>query len=124
MSRPRLRPVSLPAAPNQLWVADLSYVRTAAGYAYVAFIIDACSRFIVGWQGSRFLRTDLALDALEQALWARPRPHVGLVHHSDRGGHYFSLRYTERLAHAGALASVGSRGDSCDKALAESAIGL
>ena len=73
------------AVPNRLWVADLTYVRTWCGFAYVAFIIDACSRYIVGWQASRSLRTDLALDALEQALWARQGPFDGLVHHSDRG---------------------------------------
>jgi putative transposase len=112
------------SAPNQLWVADLTYVRTWSGFAYVAFIIDAYSRFIVGWQASRSLRTDLALDALEMALWARKGPLEGLVHHSDRGVQYLSVRYTERLAEAGALTSVGSRGDSYDNALAETVIGL
>ena len=110
--------------PNRLWVADLTYVRTWSGFAYVAFIIDACSRYIVGWQASRSLRTDLALDALEQALWARRGPFDGLVHHSDRGVQYLSIRYTERLEEAGAVTSVGSRGDSYDNALAESVIGL
>jgi putative transposase len=110
--------------PNRLWVADLTYVRTWSGFAYVAFIIDACSRYIVGWQASRSLRTDLVLDALEQALWARRGPFEGLVHHSDRGVQYLSIRYTERLAEAGAVTSVGSRGDSYDNALAESVIGL
>ena len=110
--------------PNRLWVADLTYVRTWSGFAYVAFIIDACSRYIVGWQTSRSLRTDLALDALEQALWEREGPFDGLVHHSDRGVQYLSIRYTERLAEAGAVTSVGSRGDSYDNALAESVIGL
>ena len=95
--------------PNRLWVADLTYVRTWSGFAYVAFIIDACSRYIVGWQASRSLRTDLALDALEQALWARQGPFDGLVHHSDRGVQYLSIRYTERLEQAGAVTSVGSR---------------
>ena len=95
-----------------------------AGFAYVAFIIDACSRYIVGWQAPRSLRTDLALDALEQAVWARRGPFDGLVHHSDRGVQYLSIRYTERLAEAGAVTSVGSRGDSCDNAVAESVIGL
>jgi putative transposase len=110
--------------PNRLWVADLTYVRTWSGFAYVAFIIDACSRYIVGWQASRSLRTDLALDALEQALWARRGPFDGLVHHSDRGVQYLSIRYSERLEEAGAVTSVGSRGDSYDNALAESVIGL
>lgn len=111
-------------APNRLWVADLTYVRTQSGFAYVAFIIDACSRFIVGWQASRSLQTELVLDALEQALWAREGPLDGLVHHSDRGVQYLSIRYTERLAAAGMVTSVGSRGDSYDNALAESVIGL
>jgi putative transposase len=111
-------------APNQLWVADLTYVRTRAGFAYVAFVIDAYSRFIVGWQSSRSLRTDLALDALEMALFRRHGTLQGLVHHSDRGVQYLSIRYTERLAEAGVLSSVGSRGDSYDNALAESVIGL
>ena len=110
--------------PNRLWVADLTYVRTWSGFAYVAFIIDACSRYIVGWHASRSLRTDLALCALEQALWARKGPLAGLVHHSDRGVQYLSIRYTERLAEAGVATSVGSRGDSYDNALAESVIGL
>ena len=110
--------------PNRLWVADLTYVRTWSGFAYVAFIIDACSRYIVGWHVSRSLSTDLALTALEQALWARKGPFDGLVHHSDRGVQYLSIRYTERLAEAGVATSVGSRGDSYDNALAESVIGL
>jgi putative transposase len=111
-------------APNRLWVADLTYVRTWSGFAYVAFIIDAYSRYIVGWQISRSLRTDLVLTALEQALWAREGPFDGLVHHSDRGVQYLSIRYTERLAEAGIATSVGSRGDSYDNALAESLNGL
>ena len=111
-------------APNRLWVADLTYVRTRSGFVYVAFIIDACSRYIVGWQASRSLRTDLALDALEHALWSREGSLEGLVHHSDRGAQYLSIRYTERLAEAGLVTSVGSRGDSYDNALAESVIGL
>ena len=110
--------------PNQLWVADLTYVRTWSGFVYVAFIIDAFSRFIVGWQASRSLRTDLALDALEMAIWGRRGELEGLVHHSDRGGQYLSIRYTERLAEAGGVTSVGSRGDSYDNALAETIIGL
>jgi putative transposase len=111
-------------APNRLWVADLTYVRTWSGFAYVAFIIDAFSRSIVGWHVSRSLRTDLVLTALEQALWAREGPFRGMVHHSDRGVQYLSLRYTERLAEAGIATSVGSRGDSYDNALAESVHGL
>jgi putative transposase len=100
--------------PNQLWVADLTYVATWSGFVYVAFIIDAFSRFLVGWQASWSLRTDLALDALEMAIWRRQAGLEGLVHHSDRGGQYLSIRYTERLAEAGAVTSVGSRGDSFD----------
>lgn len=111
-------------APNRLWVADLTYVRTWAGFAYVAFIIDVYSRYIVGWHVSRSLRTDLVLTALEQALWVREGPFDGLVHHSDRGVQYLSIRYTERLAEAGIATSVGSRGDSYDNALAESVNGL
>ena len=109
--------------PNQLWVADITYVRTWSGFVYVAFIIDAFSRAIVGWQASRSLRADLALDALEMAIWAR-RELDGLVHHSDRGGQYLAIRYTERLGEAGAVNSVGSKGDSFDNALAETIIGL
>jgi putative transposase len=110
--------------PNRLWVADLTYVATWSGFVYVAFIIDAFSRFIVGWQTSRSLRTDLALDALELAIWRRQAQLEGLVHHSDRGSQYLSIRYTQRLAEAGAVTSVGSRGDSYDNALAETIIGL
>jgi len=111
--------------PNRLWVADLTYVKTHAGWAYVAFIIDVYSRFIVGWQASRSLGADLALDALEMAIWARRRERLdGLIHHSDRGVQYLAIRYTERLADAGVAASVGSRGDSYDNALAESFNGL
>jgi putative transposase len=115
------------SAPNRLWVADLTYVRTWSGFVYVAFITDVFSRRIVGWQASRSLRTDLALNALEQAIWERNRAGIdldGLVHHSDRGVQYLSIRYTERLAENGAVSSVGSRGDSYDNALAESIIGL
>lgn len=111
-------------APNRLWVADLTYVRTWSGFVYVAFIVDAYSRRIVGWQIARSLRAELALDALEQALWTREEPLDGLVHHSDRGGQYLAIRYTERLAEVGAVRSVGSRGDSYDNALAESVNGL
>ena len=110
-------------APNRLWVADLTYVKTHSGWVYVAFVVDVFSRYVVGWQVSRSLRTDLALDALEMALWGR-REVKGLVHHSDRGGQYLAIRYTERLAEAGAVTSVGSRGDSYDNALAESFHGL
>jgi putative transposase len=110
--------------PNQLWVADLTYVATWSGFVYVAFVIDAFSRFLVGWQAARSLRTDLALDALEMAIWQRRGVLDGLVHHSDRGSQYLSIRYTERLAEAGAVTSVGSRGDSFDNALAETIIGL
>ena len=109
--------------PNQLWVADLTYVATWRGFAYVAFVIDVFSRRIVGWRATSSLRSDLALDALEQALYDRETD-AGLVHHSDRGGQYLSIRYTERLAEAGIEPSVGSRGDSYDNALAESVIGL
>ena len=109
--------------PNQLWVADLTYVATWSGFVYVAFVIDVFSRRIVGWRVAASLRTDLALDALEQALHARPHAD-GLVHHSDRGVQYLSIRYTERLATASIASSVGSVGDSYDNALAESVIGL
>jgi len=115
------------SAPNRLWVADLTYVRTWSGFVYVSFITDVFSRRIVGWQASRSLKTDLALHALEQAIWERSRAgHAldGLVHHSDRGVQYLSIRYTERLAENGVVNSVGSRGDSFDNAMAESIIGL
>jgi transposase InsO family protein len=110
--------------PNQLWVSDLTYVATWRGFVYVAFVIDVFSRRIVGWRVSNSLRTDLALDALEQAIWERAVGDSRLVHHSDRGVQYLSIRYTERLAEAGIEPSVGSRGDSYDNALAESVIGL
>ena len=109
--------------PNKLWVADLTYVATWAGFVYVAFIIDVFSRFIVGWRVSRSLKSDIALDALEQALHARS-PDDGLIHHSDRGVQYLSIRYSERLTEAGILPSVGSVGDSYDNALAETVNGL
>lgn len=115
------------SAPNRLWVADLTYVRTWSGFVYVAFITDVYSRMIVGWQASRSLRSDLALDALEQAIWARSQAGQKLeklVHHSDRGVQYLSIRYTERLAETAAVNSVGSKGDSYDNALAETMIGL
>ena len=111
--------------PNQLWLADLTYVATRRGFVYVALVIDAFARCIVGWRVAGSLRTDLVLDALEQALCdRRPGPAPNLVHHSDRGAQYLSIRYTERLAEAGIEPSVGSRGDSYDNALAESVIGL
>jgi putative transposase len=109
--------------PNQLWVADITYVATWVGFAYVAFVVDVFSRRIVGWRVSSSLRSDLALDALEQALHARPGA-GGVVHHSDRGTQYTSIRYTERLAAAGVERSVGSVGDSYDNALAETINGL
>jgi transposase InsO family protein len=109
--------------PNRLWVAELTYVASWAGFVYVAFVIDVFSRRIVGWRVSHSLRSDLALDALEQALHARSELD-GLIHHSDRGVQYVSLRYTQRLAAAGIEPSVGSVGDSYDNALAETIIGL
>lgn len=113
------------ATPNHLWVADLTYVSTWSGFVYVAFVIDVFSRFIVGWRVSTSLHTELALDALEMAIWRRQRADLtGLIHHSDRGIQYLAIRYTERLAEAGAVGSVGSRGDSYDNALAESVNGL
>lgn len=112
-------------APNVLWVADLTYVATWSGFCYVAFIIDVFSRRIVGWRVSTSLRTDLALDALEMAIWTRQNDDLaGLVHHNDRGVQYLSIRYTERLAEVEAVASVGSKGDSYDNALAETVNGL
>jgi putative transposase len=107
-------------APNRLWVADITYVRLRSGFCYAAFVVDAFSRRIVGWRVALTLRADLALDALEMALWARGQGLEGLVHHSDRGIQYLAIRYTERLAEAGIAGSVGSRGDSYDNALAES----
>ncbi len=109
--------------PNELWVADFTYVATWAGFVYVAFVIDVYSRAIVGWRASRSMRSDLPLDALEQALHARPAI-SSLVHHSDRGTQYLSIRYTERLMEMGVEQSVGSKGDSYDNAMAESIIGL
>ena len=109
--------------PNQLWVADFTYVATWLGFVYVAFVIDVFSRAIVGWRAARSMRTDLVLDALEQALHARPVT-GDLVHHSDHGSQYVSIRYTERLAEAGIERSVGTIGDAYDNALAETIIGL
>ena len=109
--------------PNQLWVSDFTYVSTWQGFVYVAFVIDVFARYIVGWRVSASMTTDFVLDALEQALYAR-RPDQELVHHSDRGAQYVSIRYTERLEQAGIKPSVGSRGDSYDNALAETINGL
>ena len=109
--------------PNQLWVADITFVATWTGFVYVAFIIDVFARRIVGWRVANSLKTDLVLDALEQALWSRTGTQ-GLIHHSDRGCQYLSIRYTERLTEAGVDASVGSVGDSYDNALAETINGL
>ncbi len=114
-------------APNRLWVADLTYVKTHAGWVYAAFILDVYSRMVVGWQLSTSLRSDLAIDALEMAVWNRTRAGRsldGLVHHSDRGVQYLSIRYSERLAQSHIVASVGSKGDSYDNAMPESFNGL
>ncbi|EGK1259730.1 IS3 family transposase, partial [Escherichia coli] len=108
--------------PDQLWVADFTYVSTWRGFVYVAFIIDVFAGYIVGWRVSSSMETTFVLDALEQALWAR-RP-SGTIHHSDKGSQYVSLAYTERLKEAGLLASTGSTGDSYDNAMAESINGL
>lgn len=111
--------------PNALWVADLTYVMTWRGFVYVAFVIDAFARRIVGWKVSHSLHTDIALDALEQALWSRKVNHdSGLIHHSDRGVQYLAIRYAERLSEVGISPSVGSVGDSYDNALAETINGL
>ncbi|BDB30208.1 transposase (plasmid) [Cupriavidus sp. P-10] len=111
--------------PNQLWVSDFTYVSTWQGWLYVAFVIDVFARCIVGWRVSTSMTTDFVLDALEQALYARQPDNDGtLIHHSDRGSQYVSIRYTERLSEAGIEPSVGSRGDSYDNALAETINGL
>ena len=110
--------------PNQLWVSDFTYVSTWQGFVYVAFVVDVFSRFIVGWRVSRSMTTDFVLDALEQALYARRPERNALIHHSDRGSQYVSLRYSERLAEVGVAPSVGSKGDSYDNALAETINGL
>jgi transposase InsO family protein len=111
--------------PNQLWVSDFTYVSTWQGFVFVAFVIDVYARTIVGWRVSNSMHTDFVLDALEQALYARrPQRDEALIHHSDRGSQYVSIRYTERLAEAGIEPSVGSRGDSYDNALAETINGL
>src|SRR5699024_7199360 len=109
-------------APNLLWVANITYSRTFAGWVYAAFVIEVFSRRVVGWQLSKSLRTDLALDALEMGIWTREHAGhdvSGLTRHSDKGVQYVAIRYTQRLAEAGAVASVGSTGDSYDNALAE-----
>ena len=111
------------ARSNQLGVADITHVVTWSGFVYVAFVIDAFSRYIVGWRVLKSMQTDLILDALEQALWLRGKP-KGVIHHSDRGSQYLSIRYTERLADAGFTASMGSVGDAYDNALAETINGL
>jgi putative transposase len=117
-----------PAAPNRLWVADFTYVPTWSGMVYVAFVIDAYARRILGWRASTSMRTTLVLDTIEQAIWARQREGVtdlaGLIHHHDNGSQYTSIAFTERLAAAGVDASVGTVGDALDNALAESVIGL
>jgi putative transposase len=110
--------------PNQLWVADFTYVSTWQGFVYVAFVIDVYARRIVGWRVSRSMQTDFVLDALEQALYARHPDPNELIHHSDRGSQYLSIRYSERLAEAHIEPSVGSKGDSYDNALAETINGL
>jgi len=109
--------------PNQLWVADITHVATWSGFVYVAFMVDAFSLYIFGWRVLKHMQTDLVLDALEQAFWFRGKP-KGVIHHSDRGSQYLSIRYTERLAEAGSNASVGSIGDSYDNAVAETINGL
>jgi putative transposase len=117
-----------PRAPNRLWVADFTYVPTWAGMVYVAFVIDAYARRIPGWRVATSMKTALVLDALEQALWTRRRDGIadlaGLTHHNDAGAQYVSIAFTERLAHAGIDASVGTVGDALDNALAELVIGL
>jgi transposase InsO family protein len=111
--------------PNQLWVSDFTYVSTWQGWLYVAFVVDVFARRIVGWRVSSSMSTDFVLDALEQALYARqPGAEEALIHHSDRGSQYVSIRYSERLAEAGIEPSVGSKGDSYDNALAETINGL
>jgi len=110
--------------PNQLWVSDFTYVSTWQGFVYVAFVVDVFARYIVGWRVSRNMHTEFVLDALEQALWARQPSRDSLIHHSDRGSQYVSIRYSERLAEAGIEPSVGSTGDSYDNALAETINGL
>jgi len=109
--------------PDRLWVCDLTYLRTWTGFAYLALVVDVFSRRIVGWALATHMRTDLPLEALEMAIWTRQHRVTGLVHHTDAGSQYLSIRYAETLAAAGAVPSVGSIGDSYDNALAESTIG-
>jgi transposase InsO family protein len=109
--------------PNQLWVADFTYVATWAGFVYTAFVIDVFARRIIGWRVANSMRTELVLDALEQAIWSRCPP-PGLIHHSDHGSQYLSIRYSQRLTEIGVQPSTGSVGDSYDNALAETIIGL
>ena len=125
-SRPldRVNRVFKAERPNELWVSDFTYVSTWQGWLYVAFVIDVFARRIVGWRVSRTMQTDFVLDALEQALYERQPAANALVHHSDRGSQYLSIRYSERLAEAGIQPSVGSKGDSYDNALAETINGL
>lgn len=111
------------ARPNQLWVCDLTYIRTWVGFAYLALVVDVYSRRLVGWALTTHLRTDLPLEALEMAVWARNDRLDGLIHHSDAGSQHLAIRYTDTLAGVGALPSVGSVGDSYDNALVESTIG-
>jgi putative transposase len=117
-----------PLAPDRLWVADLTYVSTWSGWVYVAFVVDAYARRILGWRTATTMTTGIVLDAVEQAIWTRTRAGIsdlaGLVHHNDRGSQYTSIRFSERLAEAGIAASVGSVGDSFDNALAETINGL
>jgi len=110
-------------APNKLWVADFTYIKTKTGWVYTAFVIDVFKRVIVGWKVSNRMDTQLVLDALNQALDARGRP-SGVIHHSDKGSQYLSIKYGERLKQSGLAASVGTTGDSYDNALAESVNGL
>ena len=128
------RPIDLvqrrfgPTAPNQLWVADMTYVSTWSGWVYVAFVTDAYARMILGWRTSTSMTTPLVLDAVEHAIWTRGRAGItdlgGVIHHTDAGSQYTSVRFAERLADAGISASVGSVGDSFDNALAETINGL
>jgi putative transposase len=117
-----------PSRPDALWVADFTYVPTWAGFVYVAFVVDAFSRRILGWKAATSMRTELVLDALEMAIWTRRQAGIsnltGLIHHTDAGSQYTSIRFTQRLAQAGAAPSVGSVGDAYDNALAETEIGL
>ena len=133
MTPPIARPIWSSATsprprPNRLWVADFTYVATWSGVVYVAFVIDAFSRRIVGWKADTNMRTGLVLDTLEMALWTRERAGLpagaGLIHHHDNGSQYLSFAFTQRLIDAGVDASVGSVGDAYDNALAESTIGL